>query len=29
MLALIRAIHAEFKGSYGSPRMVRELRQDT
>ena len=26
MLALIRAIHAEFKGSYGSPRMVRELR---
>ena len=23
MLALIRAIHAEFKGSYGSPRMVR------
>ena len=26
MLALIRAIHAEFKGAYGSPRMVRELR---
>jgi transposase InsO family protein len=26
MLALIRAIHAEFKGIYGSPRMVRELR---
>jgi putative transposase len=26
MLALIQAIHAEFKGSYGSPRMVRELR---
>jgi transposase InsO family protein len=27
MLALIRAIHGEFKGAYGSPRMVRELRQ--
>jgi putative transposase len=26
-LALIRAIHAEVKGAYGSPRMVRELRQ--
>ena len=26
MLALIQAIHAEFKGMYGSPRMVRELR---
>lgn len=26
MLALIRSIHAELKGSYGSPRMVRELR---
>lgn len=26
MLTLIRAIHAEVKGSYGSPRMVRELR---
>lgn len=26
MLALIQSIHAEFKGSYGSPRMVRELR---
>ena len=26
MLALIRAIHKELKGSYGSPRMVRELR---
>lgn len=26
MLALIRAIHAEFKGTSGSPRMVRELR---
>jgi transposase InsO family protein len=26
MLALIRAIHAEIKGAYGSPRMVRELR---
>ena len=28
MLALIRAIHRELKGSYGSPRMVRELLQD-
>ena len=26
MLALIQAIHKEFKGAYGSPRMVRELR---
>ena len=26
MLALIRAVHAELKGAYGSPRMVRELR---
>lgn len=26
MLALIRSIHGEFKGAYGSPRMVRELR---
>ena len=26
MLALILAIHAEFKGAYGSPRMVKELR---
>jgi len=26
MMALIRAIHAEFKGAYGSPRMVLELR---
>ncbi len=26
MLMLIRAIHAEFRGIYGSPRMVRELR---
>ena len=26
MLALIQAIHLELKGSYGSPRMVRELR---
>jgi putative transposase len=25
-LAMIRAIHAEVKGAYGSPRMVRELR---
>lgn len=27
LLALIRAIHAELKGAYGSPRMVRELRR--
>ena len=26
LLALIQAIHAELKGAYGSPRMVRELR---
>jgi transposase InsO family protein len=26
-LAMIRTIHAEFKGAYGSPRIVRELRQ--
>jgi putative transposase len=26
MLTLIRAIHAELKGAYGSPRMVREIR---
>jgi transposase InsO family protein len=26
MLAVIRSIHAELKGIYGSPRMVRELR---
>ena len=26
MLCLIKAIHAELKGAYGSPRMVRELR---
>jgi putative transposase len=26
MLALIRSIHVEFRGAYGSPRMVRELR---
>lgn len=26
MLILIQAIHAEFRGIYGSPRMVRELR---
>ena len=26
MLALIQTIHAELKGAYGSPRMVRELR---
>jgi len=26
MLALIRAIHTELKGAYGSPRMVKELR---
>ena len=29
MLAAIRAIHAELKGAYGSPRMVRELRRRT
>ncbi len=27
MLALIQSIHAELKGAYGSPRMVRELRE--
>lgn len=27
MLGVIRAIHAELKGAYGSPRMVRELRR--
>jgi putative transposase len=27
MLAVIRAIHAELKGAYGSPRMMRELRR--
>ena len=26
LLALSQAIHAELKGAYGSPRMVRELR---
>ena len=26
LLALLRAIHAQFKGAYGSPRMVEELR---
>ena len=26
MLALIRAIHAQLKGAYGSPRMLREIR---
>jgi len=26
LLALIQAIHAEFRGAYGSPRLVRELR---
>lgn len=26
MVALIQTIHVEFKGAYGSPRMVRELR---
>ena len=26
MLTLIRAIHAELKGAYGSPRMVKESR---
>ena len=27
MLALIQPIHAELKGAYGSPRMVKELRE--
>jgi len=26
MLEIIRAIHAELKGAYSSPRMIRELR---
>jgi putative transposase len=26
LLALIRAMHEEFKGAYGSPRMVLKLR---
>jgi putative transposase len=26
LLALIRAIHAQRKGAYGSPRMVKEIR---
>jgi putative transposase len=26
LLVLIQSIHAELKGAYGSPRMVRELR---
>jgi len=26
MLALIRAIYAELKGAYGSPRITKELR---
>ncbi len=26
MLAMIQSIHAEFKGAYGSPRMIKELR---
>ena len=26
LLALIRAIHAQLKGAYGSPRMVKEIR---
>lgn len=26
MLAIIQSIHAELKGAYGSPRMMRELR---
>lgn len=29
MLALIKSIHAEFKGSYGSPRMVRQQKAGT
>lgn len=28
LLTLIRAIHAEFKGAYGSPRMAVEIRDD-
>ena len=27
MLLLIRAIHAELQGAYGSPRMLQELRE--
>ena len=27
LLVLIRAIHAQFKGAYGSPRMHEELRE--
>jgi putative transposase len=27
LITLIRSIHAEFKGAYGSPRMIRELRE--
>jgi putative transposase len=27
LLALIRSIHAQFKGAYGSPRMLEELRE--
>ncbi len=27
MLTLIQVIHVEFKGAYGSPRMVREVRE--
>ena len=27
MVAVMRAIHAELKGAYGSPRMMRELRR--
>ena len=27
MLALIRSIHAELKGAYGAPRVVKELRR--
>jgi transposase InsO family protein len=27
MLVLIQSVHAEFKGAYGSPRMVREMRE--
>ena len=26
LITLIRSIHAEYKGAYGSPRMIRELR---
>jgi transposase InsO family protein len=27
LITLIQSIHAEFKGAYGSPRMIRELRE--